>query len=236
MSNVSEPSDDGSVFDEAIDAAAQAFQAVIGHHFGRTFDCSPADELRLLNEYRASSEHLRGGAVMHLRTGLIDADFMCWHSDLADENFGEDAGVGDPMSNSSEGVSFPYGTDIRLIGSDGVETDLTCRLRPTITQFLLARIAEDEAVVSALDCECGDAASTPDPLPSCPARVLAECAAKRAIVELHVEAVRYVSIGRPEVESLGCETCAGYDGPLTYPCPTLRHLATPYAEHPDYDA
>ena len=159
----------------------------------------------------------------------------------------------------------------------------------TITQFLLARIAEDEAVaracaemfpppwdvadrgwrvrIYASDVTTEDFASDDEDATTVrnpvvmevepdrrikdpqwlservehvrrhdPARILAECAAKRAIVELHVEAVRYVSIGRPEVESLGCETCAGYDGPLTYPCPTLRHLATPYAEHPDYDA
>lgn len=83
--------DGGAVFDRALGAALDAFQKVIDEHFGRTFDNSHDDAERLLNEYRASAAHLRDGSVLHLRTGLIDADFACWHSDLADENFADDA-------------------------------------------------------------------------------------------------------------------------------------------------
>lgn len=59
-----------------------------------------------------------------------------------------------------------------------------------------------------------------------PARVLAECEAKRRIVEEHGakgELHRY------------CQTCGGTDYPVDWPCDTLRLLALPYASHPDYD-
>lgn len=51
-----------------------------------------------------------------------------------------------------------------------------------------------------------------------PARVLAECEAKRRIVGLH-----------PEILG-GCQECANEH----FPCRTLRVLATVYADHPDY--
>lgn len=56
-----------------------------------------------------------------------------------------------------------------------------------------------------------------------PARVLAECAAKRAIIALH------------EAAGVDCRTCgtAGEHG-VDYPCETLRALALPDADHPDY--
>lgn len=64
-----------------------------------------------------------------------------------------------------------------------------------------------------------------------PARVLAEVEAKRRIVEWH----------RPTSAPPGylpnCEGCwedSGMDGAPTYPCRTLRFLALPYADHPDY--
>jgi hypothetical protein len=63
-----------------------------------------------------------------------------------------------------------------------------------------------------------------------PARVLAECAAKRRIVKRH-----------PAVSGC-CETCTdkmSHPRPsewaaVRYPCPTLRDLAAVYADHPDY--
>lgn len=51
-----------------------------------------------------------------------------------------------------------------------------------------------------------------------PARVLAEVEAKRQIVEHH---------GEPH-------ECPEYDVAWDSPCPTLRHLAAVYADHPDY--
>lgn len=69
-----------------------------------------------------------------------------------------------------------------------------------------------------------------------PARVLAECAAKRAIITEH---------GLSEVASLDretwgrltliCRTCAVGPRQVVAPCPTLRHLAAMYADHPDYN-
>jgi len=124
----------------------------------------------------------------------------------------------------------------------------------TLTEFLLARIAEDAEMAQAnlwLDWTAesdqidarwwiaspgvGRLYSTGyvgngDSQPAArhiarhdPARVLAECAAKRAIVALHAV------IPRPDDASY-CE-----EDEAPFPCPTLRALALPYAEHPDYD-
>lgn len=140
----------------------------------------------------------------------------------------------------------------------------------TLTEFLLARIAEDEATALA---------ATPGPwvvgsthyldhvghehvaamgekkrmllnmstgyIPSNheqdaehiarhdPARVLAECAAKRRIVELHT------AFSEPQHMVYGtitacCECGSVDDAPVEWPCPTLRALAQPHADRPDY--
>lgn len=60
-----------------------------------------------------------------------------------------------------------------------------------------------------------------------PARVLAEVDAKRGLIELH-EAADHEYADEPV-----CLSC-DQGGPLPYPCPTLRLLALPFAEHPDY--
>lgn len=62
-----------------------------------------------------------------------------------------------------------------------------------------------------------------------PARVLADIAAKRRIIELHVAAE---SPDTDEGRDMNVETCGHCME--TYPCPTLRLLALPYAEHDDY--
>ena len=99
--------------------------------------------------------------------------------------------------------------------------------------FLLAGIAEDETNAKHyLDIfPDGDMA----PLFR---RVLAECEAKRRIIALHQPS------GGPNYR--GTECCArctaggeypaddGYTDEQNWPCPTLRALALPYAEHPDY--
>jgi len=69
-----------------------------------------------------------------------------------------------------------------------------------------------------------------------PARVLAECDAKLAILEQHPTGSGW------DGDNFGCavcETCAHYDhsGDLNgdpYPCKTLRHLALPYSDRPGY--
>ena len=117
---------------------------------------------------------------------------------------------------------------------------------PTLAEFLLARITEDEAV--ARDFVPEEIANPPIERQRWirarnewvnlydPARVLAECEAKRRIVEEH----RDVECSNVRCNGSGvhCQTCdeglkADY-GHVYAPCPTLRHLAAVYADHPDY--
>lgn len=106
-----------------------------------------------------------------------------------------------------------------------------------LTEFLLARVAEDEMAVRTRDksapihyvgcvyynndigefcpCDCDEDGEATR-------RQLAECEAKRRIVEEHPQ---FVSEGMSY-----CETCER----STSPCNTLRLLALPYADHPDY--
>ena len=109
----------------------------------------------------------------------------------------------------------------------------------TLADFLLARIAEDEAAAE----DAGPwtptfigAASielTHDGLMVDPARVLADCAAKRAIVErASVECV-CTDHGAERVE--GCPQCVACHAVTTADGYVLADLAAPYADHPDYD-
>lgn len=149
---------------------------------------------------------------------------------------------------------------------------------PTLSEFLLARLAEDEAAASAVpplthNYDMGgnrqDERFTFDrTLPSSadgmgnwsehrgspttrehfarhdPARVLADCAAKRRIVEIH-RMVKFtdVSIGLLDVDV--CCICHGMldvDGDLEhvvnvqqpFPCSTIRALAAIYADSPEF--
>jgi hypothetical protein len=136
----------------------------------------------------------------------------------------------------------------------------------TVTDFVLARIAEDEAaasVASPAPWHAQGAAEVMLPTPwklrpwrrnalaECnnlsldenranaahiarhdPARVLAQCAAMRKVVEDH----------RPfRLAQTVCQTCeekprigyeAGSDG---WPCPTIRALASIWSDHPQFD-
>lgn len=93
----------------------------------------------------------------------------------------------------------------------------------TLVGFLLARIAEDEQWV-AVERRVAPNQRWPKVHPAWTTRVLAECEAKRRIVALHEQ--------WPGDEDLGpeCRECVAID----LPCPTLRLLALPYADHPDY--
>ncbi|QJW37192.1 DUF6221 family protein [Cellulosimicrobium protaetiae] len=94
----------------------------------------------------------------------------------------------------------------------------------TLTEFLLARIDEDEAASAASD----------DAVPGGPwsrSRRLDECAVKRRIITLAYEATGYdmtVDLERETDER--SESGVAFVGDRI-----LRALATPYAEHPDYD-
>lgn len=112
----------------------------------------------------------------------------------------------------------------------------------TITEFLLARIAEDEAVATRalvddgrqvwqvqdwIELEAEVLAHTERHHPH---RVLAEAAAKRQIVEEH-------AIGKGD-SSEGCYRCNWVDDwgwNQEGPCDTLRILASIFRDHPDYD-
>lgn len=112
----------------------------------------------------------------------------------------------------------------------------------TITEFLLARIADDEWCAQHMAMLARDDGGRDDddeilyewtaferrdgawhktarlPKHITPGRVLAECKAKRAIVGLH-----------PEILTI-CQGCGE-----SYPCRTLMATAAVYADHPDYD-
>lgn len=101
-----------------------------------------------------------------------------------------------------------------------------------LTEFLLARIAEDEAVATeshTLGCASTDPCYTP-PFPGpdyrlcdCPQRrVLAECEAKRRIVAQHQALV---------IDS--DSTLCAYGALQT--AAALAALALPYRDHPDFD-
>ena len=93
----------------------------------------------------------------------------------------------------------------------------------SIREFLLERIAEDEL-----------RANYYGPKAMGTARVLAECEAKRAVIEQH-------GPGEGHYRDY-CETCAEWwaaeigEGPpgVRFPCPTLRAVAAAYSNHPDY--
>lgn len=132
----------------------------------------------------------------------------------------------------------------------------------TIVEFLAARLDEDEAAALAVDDNSppfngqwkpdGNALRTENdwvlfhghgrPLaPGLvehvarhdPARVLREVHAKRAILDEHADDYsdcRVCARESAETNSLG----NAFHVPLPHPCPTLRHLATVYSDHPDY--
>lgn len=131
----------------------------------------------------------------------------------------------------------------------------------TLAGFLLARIAEDEAAAETAaewegeEWSAGDedeagrvrgrmgsevvgggyTESTIHIARHDPARVLAECEAKRLIAELHKVAGEDEADVRFKDFDLACVTCGTYDEyPVEWPCDTLRLLALPYADHPDY--
>jgi hypothetical protein len=101
----------------------------------------------------------------------------------------------------------------------------------TLTKFLLACIAEDEAHASLVTMQSVDMNGGVPQIrhTAIRVRVLAECEAKRRIVELHttVDGAIYPT----------CDCCGLYgEADVDWPCPTLRLLALPYADRPGYRA
>ena len=125
----------------------------------------------------------------------------------------------------------------------------------TITEFLLARIAEDEETARSasgesngrwrsrlwngqdqvVDADCLVAVFPELDMPRDhvarhdPARVLAECEVKRRIVEEHP---MDFNTADEEWVCLCCEGSGGSGQP--WPCVTMCLLTLPYADHPDY--
>ena len=101
----------------------------------------------------------------------------------------------------------------------------------TLTEFLLARIAEDEADAQPVDepvMQGGrlgviTVGGRPAALAISRARVLAECEAKWRIIEVH-----HPLDDDPEPFCWNCDEEA-------WPCKTMAVLAAVYADHPDYD-
>lgn len=109
-----------------------------------------------------------------------------------------------------------------------------------LTEFLLARIAEDEEgaqtkfvarrMIGRKIVEV-PIAMRPGGWALSPARVLAECEAKRRIVEMHP--IYGDDLGDDAQHDCPGEWVNHVDDP-NEPCPTLRLLALPYADHPSY--
>jgi hypothetical protein len=116
----------------------------------------------------------------------------------------------------------------------------------TLTDFLLTRIAEDEAGAKAAQRRVSAWTEAEGPWVTArriaehvgrgavldafiarhdPARALAECETKRAIVELHRGGHECVGVG---------QTWWSDEESWTEPCPTLRSLTLPYSDHPDH--
>lgn len=102
----------------------------------------------------------------------------------------------------------------------------------TLSDFLLARLAEDEVWAAANR----TFENAPEWVPPWWTRVDAECEAKRKIMALHSP---FECCNARCPVGLHCRTCeegvAAGDDPVHYPCQTIRALTAAYAGHPGYD-
>lgn len=91
----------------------------------------------------------------------------------------------------------------------------------TLTEFLLARIAEDEAY--AHEPSGWNEYDPGDPIN--PARILAECEAKRQIIARHIAAGRVFRAAPGEGNGAG----------MYVMIKVCQMLTLPYADHPDFE-
>jgi hypothetical protein len=97
---------------------------------------------------------------------------------------------------------------------------------PTLTEFLLARIAEDEA-----ETEAAIQMRYPGlTIRRNPSRVLAECEAKRRIVEISSQQIAAADKRHPEQIERSFNAGAAFVAHNA-----LLALAAVYSDHPDYD-
>jgi hypothetical protein len=117
-----------------------------------------------------------------------------------------------------------------------------------LTEFLLARIAEDEAAAIAARGWQTGSRHKGQPLDWSihmdrwsPDRVLAECEAKRRIIEAHPLTHDVVAVHSGETPGVACANCAALGRSEKDivedlgPCDTLLALASIYSDHPDFD-
>ncbi len=109
----------------------------------------------------------------------------------------------------------------------------------TLVEFLLARIAEVDQLAMSIAARHRDDVESNFAL-----WVLADCRAKRRLLDLHKMVTEdysgewWTNRGDSHVRT-GCDDCrhCGVDGQdyiADGPCSTLRLLALPYSDHPDY--
>lgn len=116
----------------------------------------------------------------------------------------------------------------------------------TLVEFLNARLAEDAQADwhdRASDCDTYNFYEDTGVMGSCdcdvPQRIAREVEAKRRLIELH-ERVQ-LDQNFCELEAC-CELCSNWDQEglkqfyEPWPCDSLRLLALPYADHPDFQA
>ena len=110
-----------------------------------------------------------------------------------------------------------------------------------IVEFLLARLAEDERIPKMFEARGWLDDDPGGPYEQGADGPYVEVSARRVLAE--VEAKRRIVDAHPNVNDGDCETCVrpqwGYPThggslPMPWPCPTLRLLVLPYADHPDY--
>jgi hypothetical protein len=97
-----------------------------------------------------------------------------------------------------------------------------------LADFLLARIAEEERACQAL---LYGRASTAEQLMS-PGRLLLHCAARRHVIALHE--IHVVMAGHDTMIDGESGSSRSVRTERDFICPTLRTLALPYFDHPDY--
>jgi hypothetical protein len=108
----------------------------------------------------------------------------------------------------------------------------------SFVEFLTMRILEDEVDIRSSRMDDSPEWWMPDWLT--PDRLLAEIAAKRAILAAHRRIVGphvdWHGGDEPDESGAACSTCGYYsEYAVRWPCETLERLAVVYAGHPDYD-
>lgn len=119
---------------------------------------------------------------------------------------------------------------------------MTATTRTDIAAFLTAQLDADEAAARAADplvtrqrrsvWVCGKYGHVAVD----PARVLAQVAALRAVVELHANAGERTVWDVEPYAVDACAACGADEFPVPYPCATLRALASIWKDAPEFDA